>query len=498
MTTKESVNCEGMTFYFYDIETSGLDPKVQRIMQFAGQRTDENLNPIGEPHNCLIKITEDVLPDPDSVFVTGITPQMTLTDSYSEAEFLRLFYREISTPDTCMLGYNTLRFDDEFIRYLNYRNFYDPYEWQWKDGRSKWDLMDAVRMTRALRPDGIKWHVTDEGRASNRLELIAQENNLLHEQAHDALSDVNATIAVAKMIREKQPKLFEYLFSIRDKKRVAAMVNLAHPQLLVHTSDKLSGDFLKTSIVYPIAQGKYDTVYVYDLRHDPEQFADLSVEELSRRLFTKKEELGDVPRLPVKGIRLNKCPAIAPLGVLDDASKERLQIDLDVFQKHLKKLQSIPDFAKRVAEAFEYQKPDVVKSDTYQGPIVVSDVDGQLYDGFFNDADKEIARDIVKRGVQEFRDFNPVFSDERLNKLLVLYKARNYPSTLSSAEAEAWHKHCAVRLQTGGERSRVAMYFARLAELAVADDSDSHHEYLLSELQLWGQSLLQDQDEAEA
>ncbi len=482
-----------MTFYFYDTETSGIDAKVQRIMQFAGQRTDENLELIGEPHNCLIKITPDVLPEPEAILLTGITPQATLTDSFTEAEFLKLFHANIATPNTCMLGYNTLRFDDEFVRYTNYRNFYDPYEWQWKDGRSKWDLMDVVRMTRALRPEGIQWFEDEQGKASNRLEDLARVNDLLHDQAHDALSDVHATIAVAKLIRDKQPKLFEYLLSMRDKKRVAAVVNVERPVPFVHTSGKLSGDFMKTSVVVPIAQGINTTVYVYDLRYDPSEFGDMSPEELSERLFTKQEDLGEKNRLPVKGIHLNKCPAIAPLGVLDDNSMKRLSLDMKTINNNLKKLQSIKGFAKRVSEAFAYaDKVRDEKAGEYDGPIQVKDVDGRLYEGFFSDADREIARDIVNKGPKEFKDYSPVFADERLNQLLVLYKARNYPATLSTDEAEAWRKHCALRLQTGGERSRIAQYFARLAELAAADDLTSDKEYLLGELQLWGQSLLQE------
>jgi exodeoxyribonuclease I len=206
------------TFYFYDLETTGVSSRRSRIMQFAGQRTDENLNPIGEPHDILIRLTEDILPDPDAILLTGITPQKTLDEGITEAEFCKLFVSEIATPDTCFVGYNNVRFDDEFMRFLLYRNFYDPYSWQWKDGRSRWDLLDVVRMTRALRPGDIKWPYDEKGVCTNRLELLTKENNLLHDAAHDALSDVRATIAVADMVKSAQPKLFNYLYSIRNKR----------------------------------------------------------------------------------------------------------------------------------------------------------------------------------------------------------------------------------------------------------------------------------------
>ena len=218
------------SFFFYDLETSGLKPREDRIMQFAGQRTDMELNPIGEPVNILVKITDDCLPSPGAIMVIKITPQQTLQDGMSEAEFCKYVTEEIFTPETVALGYNTVRFDDEFMRAILWRNFYDPYEWEWKDGRSRWDMLDVVRFTRALRPDGINWPVTDDGKSTNRLELLTKANGLEHSHAHDALSDVYATIAVAKMIREKQPKMFDFLFKMRSKNNVKKLVNLEDKQ----------------------------------------------------------------------------------------------------------------------------------------------------------------------------------------------------------------------------------------------------------------------------
>jgi exodeoxyribonuclease I len=238
------------SFFFYDLETSGFRPQKARVMQFAGQRTDLELRPIGEPVNILVKITDDILPDPDAVLVTGITPQMTLADGVTEAEFLKIFAEQVATPNTIIMGYNSVRFDDEFMRCLHYRNFYDPYEWQWQDGRSRWDLLDVVRMTRALRPEGIKWPFDLAGKPTNRLELITGLNKLNHAHAHDALSDVTATIEVARLIRNKHPKLFDYLLSMRDKKKVAELVDGG--ESFVYTSGKYSSDYEKTTVAVKV------------------------------------------------------------------------------------------------------------------------------------------------------------------------------------------------------------------------------------------------------
>ena len=313
------------SFFFYDLETSGLSGRASRIMQFAGIRTTMDLEPIGEPVNVLVRLSDDILPDPYAVMVTGITPQQTLADGMSEREFCKLLIEEIFTPDTTVVGFNNVRFDDEFIRHTLWRNFYDPYEWAWADGRSRWDMLDVVRMTRALRPEGIKWPVNEEGKPVNKLELLSAENGLDHVKAHDALSDVEALIGIAKLIKEKQPKLFGYLFEARAKKKVAELVNLENPKPFVYASGRYGSAYDFTTVAFPIAPGiKPGGVLVYDLRVDPTQFKNASPRALAEIMFASREQRQD-PKfvsLPVKELSYNKCPAVAPLGVLDAAAQE--------------------------------------------------------------------------------------------------------------------------------------------------------------------------------
>src|ERR1039458_9291786 len=259
------------SFFFYDLETSGIDPRSARIMQFAGQRTDLALKPIGEPVNHLIALTADVLPDPDAIMLTGITPQQTLAGGHTEAEFMRVFYEEVVKPDTIFVGFNSIRFDDEFMRFLHYRNFYDAYEWQWRNGCSRWDMLVVVRVNRALRPEGIEWPYDSGGKPTNRLALLSSINKLDHAHVHDALSDVKATIAVAKLIHVHQPDLFDFLLKARSKKAVAALVNAGQP--FVYTSGRYSSDYLHTTVVAKLSDHpQNDAALVYDLRVDPSPY----------------------------------------------------------------------------------------------------------------------------------------------------------------------------------------------------------------------------------
>jgi len=464
------------TFFFYDLETSGLNPRQDRIMQFAGQRTNMNLEPIGEPYNLLVTLNDDTLPSPDALMVTGITPQKTVEEGYTEAQFARMLSEEIFTPDTIAVGFNNIRFDDEFIRHLLWRNFNDPYEWSWKDGRSRWDLLDVVRLTRALRPEGINWPLDAKGEPSNRLELITSANGIAHENAHDALADVTALIAVTKLIKQKQPQLYDYLLKMRDKKVVQQLVNVDDKKPFVYASGRYYKEFAKTTVAFPLTTSRNGGVVVYDLRYDPTPFVELSTEELSKKIFASWEErqAEDFVKLPVKELQYNRCPAVAPLGVLEQGDGwQKISLDLKTVQKHQNILLNHPDFAEKLRTIFE-NKPAFKK---------LPDPEAQLYDGFLNDRDRIRVEAVRNTDERELVDFHPEFQDERLAPLLLHYKARNFPRSLSEDDLAQWETWRAQRLQAQLPGFMTALH--RLAPTATDEQ-----QFILQELQLWAESTL--------
>ncbi len=472
------------SFYFYDLETSGVNPRSARIMQFAGQRTDLDLRPMGEPHNILIKLSEDVLPEPDAILVTGITPQTTQLEGVTEAEFLKVFHEEVATPGTIFVGFNTVRFDDEFMRYLHYRNFYDPYEWQWKDERSRWDLLDVVRMTRALRPQGIEWPFDTNGKPSNRLELLTAVNKLNHDNAHDALNDVYATIAVAKLLHTKQPKLFSYLLSMRDKKAISLLVESRQP--FVYSSGKYPSEYEKTTVAISIAKHpKKGGMLVYDLRHDPEPFMNMTAEQLAQAWQWKPADSGEL-RLPIKLLQYNRCPAVAPMGVLDEQSQDRLQITMPTIEANRTKLTQAQHWPERLYKALEIL--DKAQQASFFSDAQV--VDAQLYDGFFDDSDRRLLSQITAADPAELVSFSSKLHDDRLKQLLPLFKARNYPRSLTDEERQAWEVHKQQRLVGGGEKSALAQYFRRIEELMSSPRVATKQKHVLEDLLLYGQSLV--------
>lgn len=473
----------GASFYFFDLETSGFSGRTDRIMQFAGQRTDLDLRPVGQPDNLLIKMTPDVLPGPGAVLVHGITPQKTLQSGISEAEFCEYLTSQVSTAGTILAGYNNIRFDNEFIRFTLWRNFHDAYEWSWKNDCSIWDLLDVVRMTRALNPEGIEWPFAPDGKPTNSLEYITAVNKLEHPDAHDALADVNATIAVARLLKNKQPETFDHLLNIRSKHSIAPLVTSGKP--LVYTSGRYPAEFAKTAVVAMAAE-KADKsgALVYDLRIDPDEFTSLTAAELGSRwkAYNSREE--DAAYFPVKELKYNRCPALAPLDELNKAGFGRLQLHPEVIDSHIEKLQAAKDFGDKLLEALDGLWPP-------RQPELIIDplhADESLYDGFVDGEDKTRLSVVRAAEPQELSKMAGDFKDDRLKSLLPLYKARNYPDSLTEEERHAWIAFCRQKL-LGGKSSQADKYFAQLNELAQTPGLSIEKKHLLRDLQEYGQAV---------
>lgn len=468
------------TFFFYDLETTGLNPREDRIMQFAGMRTDLDLNPIGEKYNFLVRLNDDVLPSPEAILVTKITPRQTLDDGYTEAEAAKILHDEIFTEGTIAVGYNNVRFDDEFVRHLFWRNYYDPYEWSYRDGRSRWDLLDVVRMVRAIRPDGINWPIDDEGQATNRLELLSVANGLEHQQAHDALSDVEALIGVARLIKQKQPKIWQYLFEMRDKNAVAKLVNLTEVKPFVYSSGRLNPDFEKTSVMVAIGETKNRNLLVYDLRFDPMVLKGKTAEQIQCDFEAFKEQHPDQrPPMHIKEFKANRCPAVAPLGVLDEAGWQRIGLTLETIKRHLASLWQNPDIIEALKIMYDQQQEYWAKQ---RETDVIQPAETRLYDGFIDSSDKFKACQIPNFSKEEVAEFVPDFNDQRLNELWLGYKARSFERLLSESEGRTWEERRLNKLAP-----QVPAYLARLQELSRSGEYD---EFYLEELRLWLENVL--------
>ena len=456
------------TFFWHDYETFGTDPRRDRPVQFAGLRTDFDFNIVDDPLVIYCKPATDCLPHPEACLITGITPQYAEQNGVCEAEFIRLIHQQLAQPNTCTLGYNSLRFDDEVTRNCLYRNFYDPYAREWQNGNSRWDLIDVVRAAKALRPEGIAWPINEEGGPSFRLDQLTRDNNIVHEAAHDALSDVYATLAVAKLVKQTQPKLYQFLLQHRVKTEAFGLLQLGSFKPVVHISGKYAAAKNCLAIVLPVCRHPTNAngVIVYDLSVDPEPMLALSVGEIQQRIFTATADLPEgVARIPLKTVHINKCPVLAPVSVIRPGDAQRLEIDLGLCQANIDKIKAATGLAEKLAAVFgqTYAERNAVGDELCQ-----SDPDLEIYSGgFFSENDKKYMAKIRAMPLEQLAKSVFRFTDSRLTEMLFRYRARNYSETLSVDERLRWNEFCVNRLSGRQAGSGILLddYFGRLEEL---------------------------------
>ena len=474
----------GASFLFYDLETFGKDPRRTRIAQFAAIRTDEDLNPIDEPWDFLVKPADDLLPSPAATLITGIEPQRAAREGVSEAEAFARIFEAMSVPGTCTLGYNSLRFDDEFVRYGFFRNFFDPYEREWRGGNSRWDLLDVMRLAHALRPDGIVWPRREDGAPSFKLEHLAEANDVREGDAHEALSDVRALIGMARKLKTSQPKLWDYTLRLRDKKHAARLLDTVAMTPALHVSQRFPASRLCAAAVAPlIRHPQIDSrVIVFDLHEPVEALLELDADDIADRLYTPAADLPpDVARVPLKEIHLNRSPMLIEWQHLREADFERLQIDPQLAEARVAQLRAAgPALAEKIRRI--YAKRAVPET---------LDVDGSLYDGFLLDGDKRKFAELrsTRPEVLGQRDF--AFQDARLTELLFRYRARNWPETLSSSESDRWSDYRRRRLgeDRGWSEYTFVSHRAEIDALRLAHADDGRAQSLLDQVQAWARDL---------
>lgn len=471
------------SFYWHDYETWGANPRVDHPAQFAGIRTDENLEIIDEPLMIYAQPTPDFLPHPEAVLITGITPQLASTEGVNEAEFFRLIHSEFQRPNSCIVGYNSIRFDDEVTRFGFYRNFIDPYAYSWQNSNSRWDVLDLMRLTHALRPEGISWPINENGVVSFKLTDLTAANNIEQIGAHDALVDVKATIAVAKLVKQKQPRLFDFFFDLRNKKRVTKLLNPAQPEILLHVSGMFPANQGCLAPVIPLLTHPVNSneVICYNLRFNPEALLELGADEIQQKLYTKTLDLAEgEQRLPLKGVHLNKSPALAPISTLSAEQAEKWQIDWDEINRHRDLLMSDPDLISRLTEVYGAARG-----------FEEVDADSALYDGFICPQDRLSCNQLLAASPDQLAEWpDNTFQDKRLNILLFRYRARNFPNSLDEEESLRWQRFCHSRLVDGefGAGLTVEQFQQHLITLAQREEGD-REQLLLDQLSAWAQEI---------
>ena len=472
------------TFLFYDLETFGADPRRSRIAQFAAIRTDAQLEQVDDAISFFVQPADDLLPSPAATLITGITPQHALREGVNEAEAFSRIFDEMSRPETCTLGYNSLRFDDEFVRHGFFRNFFDAYEREWRGGNSRWDLLDVMRLACALRPEGIEWPMREDGNVSFKLEHLAAANGVREGEAHEALSDVRALIGLARRLRNAQPKLWEYALRLRDKRYAAQLVDVSLMQPVLHVSQRYPASRLCSAPVLPLARHPTidSRVVVFDLDSEPDALLSLDADAIADRLYVRQADLPEgETRIPLKEVHLNRSPALIEWAHLRAPDLERLRIDPATVEARAHRLRDAgPALAEKVRRVYS--------RDPQRAP---SDPDASLYDGFVPDADKRKFTQVRGTPPHLLGHSAFAFRDARLDELLFRYRARNWPQSLGFDEHERWNDYRRQRLQQNNGLSELTFEQAG-AEIAMLRDThaaDGARLALLDQLEAWNADI---------
>ncbi|MGO1068992.1 exodeoxyribonuclease I [Lysobacter sp. CA199] len=475
------------SFLFYDLETFGADPRTTRIAQFAAMRTDADLNEIEAPISVFVKPADDLLPSPAATLITGIAPQDALRDGVGEAEIFALIFEEMARPETCSVGYNSLRFDDEFVRHGLFRNFYDPYEREWRGGNSRWDLLDVLRLAHALRPDGVIWPKREDGATSFKLEHLASANEVRIGDAHEALSDVRALIGIARKFKQAQPKLWDYALRLRDKRFAASLLDVIAMTPVLHVSQRYPAARLCAAPVIPLARHPRidNRVLVFDLAQDPQALLTLAPEAIADRLYTPAADLPEgEERVALKEVHLNRCPALIAWNHLRPADFARLQIDPALTERHAAQI-------REAGQELVEKVRRVYATDAARAP---SDVDASLYDAFIGDGDKRLFRNVRSTAPEALAGARFDFRDARLPELLFRYRARNWPHSLDADERERWNEYRRRRLYTESGLSEYSFerFRAELQQARALAGEDGAKQVLLDRLEAWAGEIDRD------
>jgi exodeoxyribonuclease-1 len=482
-----------LTFFWHDYETFGTDPRRDRPAQFAGVRTDAELNEIEPAVTRWCRPPRDRLPEPEACLLTGITPQVCEAQGLPEPDFAAEIEGLLAQPGTVGAGYNSIRFDDEVTRFLFWRNLMDPYAREWRNDCARWDLLDVVRCTWALRPEGIEWprHTDGEhaGKPSFKLEHLSAANGLAHASAHDALSDVRATIALARLIRRRQPRLWDFTFKLRHKTAVLGELALGRPVL--HISGMYPAERGCMAVVWPLATHPVNRneVIVWDLASDPAELMALDAPAIRRRLFTRSADLPEgESRLPIKTVHINKSPiVIGNLKTLSDARAAQFGIDWPAIHRHA-------ETAGRITQPMAGVWDQVFVRDY---PATAVDVEEDLYGGFVGDADRRRLDELRALGrhspgkLAERSRQGANFSDERLAELVFRWRARHFAATLDAEESTQWQAHCRARLHEGvGGGLTLAAFAERIDALHErVDAADERGQAVLEALVDWATEI---------
>ncbi|MDA8561631.1 exonuclease domain-containing protein [Gammaproteobacteria bacterium] len=400
------------TFLFYDIESTGLNKSFDQVLQFAGIRTDKDLNEI-ERYELKVKLNPDIIPSPFATITHRISVKNN-QDNISEYEAIKKIHSWINQPNTKSLGYNTLGFDDEFLRFSFFKNLLPPYSHQYANNCGRLDLYPMTAMYYLFKNEILNWPKI-ENKISLKLEQLNNANNLAKGQAHDAMVDVEATLKLAREFK-KESKMWDYLIGFFNKNEDIARSNLLKNSPALYFNGYLGHDNNFQCPVIFLGQHKYYKNQSIWLRLDSTKLIETTQETIQNTTQIIRKKPGEPGfLLPIKKRYLNYL------------TKERLdqtEINELWLKNNSETLKAIASYHTN----FIYP--------TYQNV----DIDSSLYlNGFKNSNEEKFCRDFHKAPDKEKTKIIDKAPNQNLKKQAIRILGRNFPENLSQAQLKEFN-----------------------------------------------------------
>ncbi len=418
-------------YVFYDLETSGLSKQFDQILQFGGVLTDSELNEV-DRFEMRCQLQEHIVPSPMALQITGVSPSSLIDNSVpTHYEALCSIYKKLSDwSPAVFLGYNSISFDEEMLRQAFYQTLQPCYLTN-TNGNTRGDILRLLHAVNLLAPDVIEPIHDDKGRARFKLDQLAPKNGFAHQQAHDAMADVEATMHLAKLVLDEAPHVWDMLLATTSKKSVQEMI-ASHDVLMLCGGGRGGGVMSSTVVtacgINPLLQNQHG---VFDLNHDPANYIDLTVEEL------RKEIAGN--ESPIQMVYTNRQPILIPV---DDTPGHLLSDEVapeEQFEK-ARLVQENTDFRLRVSEA--------MADDSANHDEVLDEVELQIYNGFASNGDSSLMGKFHKVDWPDRIEILRSLEDTRMKRIAqrLIYFER--PNLLSSKVQTNMRDKIKARLTT--------------------------------------------------
>lgn len=414
-----------MAFVFYDTETTGSETFFDQILQFAAFRTDSDLNEIGR-FEIRCRIQPHILPSPGALIVTGMTLDRVLdTNLPTLFQMASAIHQKLTEwSPAVFVGYNSLEFDEDLVRQTFYQSLLPTYLTN-TNGNSRLDVMRLALAANEFAPGSLAIPLRPDGKNTFRLDRLAPENGFQHPNAHDAMADVEATLFMARLARDRIPWVWDHMVTMG--KKPLAMKRAQDEPVCLYTEFSFNKPHRWLVSAIAADPGNSGNVIAFNLEHDPSELLTIGEESLKKWAKSKPK--------PLREIKASNCPILLDLSFAQ-GRVDILKIGEQEILRRGSPLQSSPELRHRLLRVC------VEARETYEESHWL---ERQIYCGFASRSDETLMREYQKASWARRMEISEQLEDERFRRTAKRIIFNERPETLDGETRDAFSRAVAKR-----------------------------------------------------